>query len=99
MVFLKPATMLVAKIITTMLKAIATTANRRIALEKDFWVAVPTLRAMRNSRFTSSIGQYWMRTIVVFGGLKVGFFLRSWGYKLALHQSAMTFNRIDKIRL
>ena len=54
-VFLNPDTIAVAKIITTMLRAIATTAKRRIALEKDFLVAVPTRLAIKNSRFKMSI--------------------------------------------
>jgi len=47
--------MAVAKIITTILNAIAATAKRKIALEKDFLVAVPTRLAIKNSRFKMSI--------------------------------------------
>ena len=38
-----------------MLWAIATTARRKIALEKDFLDAVPTRLAIKNSRFKVSI--------------------------------------------
>lgn len=38
-----------------MLRAIATTARRKIALEKDFLVAVPTRLAIKNSRFKVSV--------------------------------------------
>lgn len=38
-----------------MLRAIATTARRKMALEKDFLVAVPTRLAIKNSRFKIDI--------------------------------------------
>ncbi len=52
-VFLNPATIEVASIMTIILKAIAMTESRKIDLEKDFFDVMPTRFAMRNSRFNT----------------------------------------------
>lgn len=83
MVFLKPATILVAKIITTILNAMAITAKRKMALENDLWVEVPTRLAIKNSRFTGSIGP-----LMAIEWSKVSFFSQKLGKETVDLESA-----------